>query len=110
MSRPAVGPNQPPIQQVPGAPFLGLNSQGMKLITHLHLVPRLGMSGVVLTTSHICPRRIDRDNFTSLPSYSVNKLPDAHWNGIAEVWIQWHMFILLLLVMQDITGLPENNN
>jgi len=67
------------------------------------------MSGVVLTTSHICPSSIDRDNFTSSPSYSVNKLPDADWNGIAEVWIQWHMFILLLLVMQDITGLPENN-
>ena len=48
MSRPALQPTQPPIQWVPGAPFLGLNSQGMKLITHLHLVPRSGMSGDVL--------------------------------------------------------------
>ena len=62
------------------------------------------------TTSHICPSSIDRDNFTYLPTYSVNKLPDADWNGMAEVWVQWHMFMFMLLVIQDITGLPENNN
>ena len=62
------------------------------------------------TTSHICPSSNDRDNFTSLSSYSVNKLPDAAWNGMAEAWVQWHMFIFMLVVIQDITGLPENNH
>jgi hypothetical protein len=36
-SRTPLGPTQPPIQWVPGALSLGL---GVKLTTHLHLVPR----------------------------------------------------------------------
>jgi hypothetical protein len=42
-----MGPNQPPIQWVPGALSLGQNGQGVKLTTHLHLVPRSRMCGAI---------------------------------------------------------------
>jgi hypothetical protein len=45
VSRPALGPNQPPIQWVPGALSLGV--QDVKLTTHFNLVPRLRNSGVI---------------------------------------------------------------
>jgi hypothetical protein len=45
--RTALRPTQPPIQWVPGAPFLGVKRPGgVKLITHLHLVPK-SMSGAI---------------------------------------------------------------
>jgi hypothetical protein len=39
----ATMPTQPPIQWVPGAISPGVGSRGVKLTTHLHLVPRLRM-------------------------------------------------------------------
>jgi hypothetical protein len=39
-SRTALGPTQPRIQWVPGALSLGVKRRGVKLTTHLHLVPR----------------------------------------------------------------------
>jgi hypothetical protein len=39
-SRLALGTTQPPIQWVPGALSLGVKRPGLKLTTHLHLVPR----------------------------------------------------------------------
>jgi hypothetical protein len=39
-SRTALGPTQPPIQWVTGALSLGVKRPGVKLTTHLHLVPR----------------------------------------------------------------------
>jgi hypothetical protein len=39
-SRRDLGPTQPPVQQVPGALSLGVKRRGVKLTTHLHLVPR----------------------------------------------------------------------
>jgi hypothetical protein len=39
-SRPALGSTQPPIQWVPGALSPGESSRGVKLTTHLQLVPR----------------------------------------------------------------------
>jgi hypothetical protein len=42
VSRKALGPTQPPIQWVPGA-----LSRGVKLTTHLHLVPRSRMRGAI---------------------------------------------------------------
>jgi hypothetical protein len=46
MSRPALGPFQPPIQWVPG--FLpGSKWPDHDLTTHLHLVPGLKMSGAM---------------------------------------------------------------
>jgi hypothetical protein len=39
-SKMALGSTQPPIQWVTGAPSLGVKRPGVKLTTHLHLVPR----------------------------------------------------------------------
>jgi hypothetical protein len=39
-SRTALGSTQPPIQWVTGALSLGVKRPGVKLTTHLHLVPR----------------------------------------------------------------------
>jgi hypothetical protein len=43
--RPAVGPTQPLIHWVSRALSLGRNRRGVKLNTHLHLVPRSRMRG-----------------------------------------------------------------
>jgi hypothetical protein len=40
LSRPALGSTQPPIQWVPGALSRGSIGRGVKLTTHLQLVPR----------------------------------------------------------------------
>jgi hypothetical protein len=41
VSRPALGPTQPPVQWVPGVLSPGVKrGRGVTLTTHLHLVPR----------------------------------------------------------------------
>jgi hypothetical protein len=54
-SRPVLGLTQPPIQWVPG-----VKRPGMKLTTHLHLVPR----SRIRESIHPLPHTSHRDNFT----------------------------------------------
>jgi hypothetical protein len=61
-SKPALGPTQPPIQWIPGAPSLGV-----KLTTHLHLVQRSRMRGAIppLPNTSPCSAQLKyRDYFT----------------------------------------------
>jgi len=47
VSRPALGPTQPPSKWVPRALSQGQSGRGIKLTTHFHLVPRLRMRGAI---------------------------------------------------------------
>jgi hypothetical protein len=46
-SRPALGLTQPSVQWVPAALFLGYSGRGVKLTTHLPLVPRSKNRGAI---------------------------------------------------------------
>jgi hypothetical protein len=56
-SRPALGRAQPPIQWLPGALPQWWSGWGVKLTTHLHVVPRLRMCGYILPLPHTSSRR-----------------------------------------------------
>jgi hypothetical protein len=47
VSRPALGPTQPPIQWVPVALSLEVKWPGVKLTTHLHLIPSSRLRGAI---------------------------------------------------------------
>jgi hypothetical protein len=51
-SRLAVGPTLSPVQRGRGALSLGVKQQGMKLSTHIYLLPRL-ICGVITTLSYV---------------------------------------------------------
>jgi hypothetical protein len=51
-SRQALGPTQPPIQRVPRAVSLGIKQLGVKLTTHLRLVPRLTLHEAISPLLH----------------------------------------------------------
>jgi hypothetical protein len=70
-SRPAWGSTQPPIQWIPGFLFPGGESgKGVKLTTHLYLVPKSGMVELYLhsptSSLHSAGLSKHRDNFTVL--------------------------------------------
>jgi hypothetical protein len=51
VSRPALGPTQPPVQWVPGVLSPGVKrGRGVTLTTHPHLVPRSRMSGSYISS------------------------------------------------------------
>jgi hypothetical protein len=49
---PALGPNQPSVQWVPGAISAEMSGWSVKLINHLHLGPKLRMRGAILPLPH----------------------------------------------------------
>jgi hypothetical protein len=51
-SRTALGPTQPPTQYVPGALSLEVKRPGVKLTTHLSLVPRSKNEWSYISTPH----------------------------------------------------------
>jgi hypothetical protein len=69
LPRPALGSTQPPIQWVPDALSPGESGQGVKLTTHLQLVPRSRKCGSIHPLPHTPSWRNaslvkHRDNFT----------------------------------------------
>jgi hypothetical protein len=52
-SRPALGPTQPPIEWVPGVLSQGVKRGGVKLTTHLQLVPRSRKCGSIHQLLHM---------------------------------------------------------
>jgi hypothetical protein len=77
-SRPGLGPTQPPIQGVPGGSFPGGKVAGVKLTTHLPLVPmsrRRGAIPPLPNTPSWCGARLKhRDSFTPLHSRRIHCL------------------------------------
>jgi len=66
VSRPVLGPTQPPVQWIPGALSLGVKRPGREA-DHLHLVPRSRMRGAIppLPNTPSCHGELEqRDNFT----------------------------------------------
>jgi hypothetical protein len=78
MSRPTLGPNQPPMQWLPCALSLGISGQGVKLITHLHLVPRWKNEWSYTST----PQYVSKDNFIFL-SFFMN-ITKFDWNLVSS--------------------------
>jgi hypothetical protein len=59
VSRPALGPTQPPVQWVPGILSSGVKSgRGVTLTTHPHLVPRSWMSRSYTSSPQAPPWRV----------------------------------------------------
>jgi hypothetical protein len=79
-SRLALGPIRPPIQWVLGALSLGWSGQGVKLITHFHLVPRSRRSGAIPPLPHMSMAWClisTRDDFTIL--YKISFYLTLDW-------------------------------
>jgi hypothetical protein len=74
------GPTWPPIQWVPGALSVGLNGRGVKLTTHLHLVPRSNLYSPNTTSWR--GAQLNTDFFL----YSVDQIPhNCHAAGFIFV-------------------------
>jgi hypothetical protein len=69
VSRPALGPTQPPVQWVPWVLSPGVKrGRGVTLTTHPHLVPRSWMSRSYTSSPSCASRGVLWDCFTFLPN------------------------------------------
>ena len=63
MSKPALGPTQPRTKRVSGDHPEAESGRGVRLTSHLHLVPRLRLSGVIPALHHMFSWRVKRQLF-----------------------------------------------
>jgi hypothetical protein len=78
----ALGPTQSPIQWVPGAISLGINRPGVKLTTHLHLVPRSKIVELYLQSfpnTSLCLNWLSAWTILPLPYSILNIIRATKW-------------------------------
>jgi hypothetical protein len=80
VSRPALGPTQPPVQWVPGVLSPGLKrGRGVMLTTHPHLVPRSWMSRSYTSSPPKRLHGVQRDCFTF---YKMTSRYRKSWSNV----------------------------
>jgi hypothetical protein len=103
VSRPALGPIQPPVQWVPGVLSPGVKrGRGVMLTTHTHLVPKSWMSRIFTSSPPQAPPwRVEGllyfFTFTEIPK--LTKTPRS-WNtngvpiSLSPIWQGWWLIAL----------------
>jgi hypothetical protein len=95
MSRPALGPTQPPVQWVPGVLSPGVKrGRGVMLTTHLHLVPRSWMSR---SYTPLPPSASMACRVTALLFYYCPPTHRSYWTSLSSD-------LTLLLRIREVTG------
>ena len=70
-SKTVLGPTQPPTQWTSGSLSQGVYAWDVKLTIYLHLIPRLGMSGVIPSLPNITPQRVHRKLCPSIADVTI---------------------------------------
>jgi len=80
----ALGHSRPSVQCVPVVFFQAWIIRSVTLTTHVHLVPRLRISGVLLLLPSTYLHVVDRDKYIFITWHvEVNKpMPTFHWTGL----------------------------
>jgi hypothetical protein len=92
-SRPALGPTQPPIHWVQEDFLLGWSGRGVKLTTHLQLVPRSRKLESIPPHSYKLSWRSAklvklRNNFTLSSHFSIRRKSGVQYITVVYLWIK----------------------